>query len=143
MERLTRDAVLDALIEANPFPVPEGLVERELSNRLARAVQQLRNMPAEQLQPMIEQWREEWRPNAERDVRLGFLLPEIAKAESIEASQEDVDARLKEMSERGGRSVGELKKAYREQGLMDALHASLVDERVVEFLVSQASLSGS
>ncbi len=80
---------------------------------------------------------------AERDVRLGFLLPEIAKAESIEASQEDVDARLKEMAERGGQSLGELKKAYRERGLLDALHSSLVDERVVEFLVSAASLSES
>ena len=143
VENLTREAVLDALIEANPFPVPGSLVERELSNRLARAVQQLRNLPAEQLHPMLEQWREEWRPMAERDVRLGFLLPEIAKAESIEASQEDVDARLKEMAERGGQSLGELKKAYRERGLLDALHSSLVDERVVEFLVSAASLSES
>lgn len=143
LERLQREAVLDALIEANPFPVPESLVERELRNRLSRAVQQLRGLPAEQLHPMLEQWRQEWRPAAERDVRLGFLLPEIAKAESIEASPEDVDQRLKEMAERGGQSVGEMKKAYRERGLLDALHASVVDERVVEFLVSAASLSES
>jgi trigger factor len=93
--------------------------------------------------PMLEQWREEWRTQAERDVRLGFLLPEIAKAESIEASPEDVDERLAEMAERGGQPVGELKKSYRERGLLDALHASVVDDRVVEFLVSAASLSGS
>jgi trigger factor len=143
LERMTREAVLDAAIEANPFPLPESLVERELQNRLMRAVQQLRNLPPEQLHPLVEQWRDEWRPVAERDVRLGFLLPEIAKAESIEASQEDVDERLKEMAERGGQSVGELKKAYRERGMLDALHASVVDEHVVEFLVSAASLSGS
>ncbi len=143
VERLTREAVLDAAIEANPFPIPESLVERELNNRLMRAVQQLRNLPAEQLHPLVEQWREEWRPAAEREVRLGFLLPEIAKAHSIEASQEEVDQRLKELAERGGQSIGELKKAYRERGLLDSLHASLVDERVVEFLVSAASLSES
>ncbi|MBW2413996.1 MAG: trigger factor [Deltaproteobacteria bacterium] len=143
LERRTREAVLDAVIEANPFPVPDSLVERELSNRLGRAIQQLHSLPREQLMPMLEQWREEWRPQAERDVRLGFLLPEIAKAESIEASPEDVDERLAEMAERSDQPVDELKKSYRERGLLDALHASVVDDRVVEFLVSAASLSGS
>ncbi len=141
IEQRTREAVLDAALEANPFPVPESLVERELGNRLGRAAQELQNMPREQLLSMLEQWREEWRPRAERDVRLGFLLPEIAKAESIEATPEDVDERLAEMAERSGQPAGELKKSYRERGLLDTLHAGVVEDRVVEFLVSAASLS--
>ncbi len=90
---------------------------------------------------MIASWREEWRPHAERDVRLALLVPEIAKAEDIEVSDEDVDEHLRRVAEEKGRSLSALKRSYREQGLLDALEGGLLEERVVEFLISQATLS--
>jgi trigger factor len=140
-ERQLREAVLDALVEANPFPVPTGLVERQLSQRLMQAMQQLQQFPPDQLMPMIERFREEWRERAERDVRLSFLLSEISGAEEISVSDEDAEERMRMIAEAEGQPFQVVQKAYKERGLEDALRASLVEERVVELLVSEASVS--
>ena len=142
IERLTREAVIDALLEANPFPVPPSLVERQLGSRLERAIGQFASqLPQEQLVSMVERWREEWRPQAERDVAVSFLIPEIAKSESIDVSGEELDAELAKLAEQQGRPVGELKKAYREGGVLAAISAGLLERKVLEFLVAEASLS--
>ncbi len=142
VERLQRDAVIDALVEANPFPVPRILVDRQLGSRLERAIGQFaQQLPQEQLVSLVERWREEWRPQAERDVAVSFLIPEIAKAESIEVPSEEIDAELVKLAEQEGRPVSELKKAYREGGVLGALAAGLLERKVLEFLVAEASLS--
>lgn len=140
-ERQLREAVLDAVVAANPFPVPTGLVEQQLNRRLVQAMQQLQQFPPEQLIPMVERWREEWRDRAERDVRLSFLLSEIAGAEEISVSEEDVEERLRMIAEAERQPLQVVQRAYKERGLLDALRASLVEERVVELLVSEASVS--
>ena len=140
-KRLLREAAIDALIEANPFPVPEGLVSKQLSSRIARAASQLhKQIPEEELGRAITSWRQEWRPQAERDVRLALLVPKIAKAEGIEVSSEDVDAHLRRVAEETSRPLADIKRDYRKQGVLEALEGGLLEQNVVEFLVSEATL---
>lgn len=142
LEQMDREAVISALIEANPFPVPPSLVERQLQNRLQRAMSQLGDrLPREQLGGLMEGWREEWRPLAERDVQLGLLVPEIAKLEGIEISESNVDERLAAIAEEQGRPREEIRKVYKDRGLLPALEGGLLEERIVEFLVAEASFS--
>ena len=141
-DRLLREAVIGALIEANPFPVPEGLVERQLSGRIERTAGQLRGqIPQEQLEGMLAEWRAEWRPQAEREVQLALMVPEVADSEGLEVSAEDFNEQLRQMAEQQGTSLRKLKNSYREKGLEDALKGALLERKVVEFLVSQATLS--
>ncbi len=51
------------------------------------------------------------------------------------------DATTRRVAKERGRSLSALKRSYREQGLLDALEGGLLEERVVEFLVSEATLS--
>lgn len=140
---LERDAVRDALVQANPFPVPESLVERELGARIARAVSQLQGIPTEQLREHVTRLQEEWRPQAARAVKLALLVPEVAKAEDISLSEEEVDARLVELAEQQERPVAELRRSLSEQGMLDALRAGMLEERVVEFATAEANLVDS
>ena len=140
-ERLLREAAIDALVEANPFPVPDGLVDGQLESRIARAARQLQQLPQEQLAELVEKWREEWRPGAERDVRLALLVPVIAESEQIEVSDEDLDAELKEMAGQQGESLAQTKRRVRDEGVLEALRGGLLERRVVAFLVSEATVS--
>jgi trigger factor len=141
-QRLLREAALRALVASNPFDVPQSLVERQLATRLARAVSELRGRIADaELAPMIERWRQEWRPDAETDVRTSFLVPEVAKAEGIEVRDEEVEERLRAIAQERGESLTRTMRAYKERGLLEALRAGLLEERVVEFLLSAANLS--
>ena len=140
-QRLLREAVGDALIAANPFPVPQGLVDRQLSSRLQRAVQQLQQLPEAELSKLVESWREEWRPHAERDVQLALLMPELCAAENIEVTDGDVDERLTTLAEQQGQSLAQVKRSYREQGMLEALRNGLLEERVLDFLIAEATVS--
>jgi trigger factor len=138
-----RQAVLDKLIELNPFPVPASLVERQLISRISRAAGSLEGrVPPEELRKMVERWREEWREAAEREVRFGFLIPEIAEGEGMQVADEEVEARLREEADAQGQPVSQVRRKYKEQGLLEVLRAQLLEDRVVEFLVAEATLSG-
>ncbi|NRA02296.1 MAG: trigger factor [Myxococcales bacterium] len=140
--QMVRERAIDALLEANPFPVPPTLVERALQGRIARAVGQLRgHVPQEELATQAEGWREEWRPGAEREVRLALVVPEIARAESIEVSEEELEEELRSIARARGEPESRVRRAYKEQGLLESLRAGLLEARVVEFVASSATLT--
>jgi FKBP-type peptidyl-prolyl cis-trans isomerase (trigger factor) len=60
----------------------------------------------------------------------------------MEVADEDVDARLREEAEARGQPVSQVRRRYKERGLLEVLRAQLLEDRVVEFLVAEATLSG-
>jgi len=142
-KRLERAALVTALVEANPFPVPPALVESQLRARIQRMLTQFggEKLDREVLGPLVERWQEELRPQVEREVRLALLAPEIAKREEIAVSDEELDAQLARIAEANQRKLSEVKREYREQGLLAALRAGLIEEKVVEFALAAANVS--
>jgi trigger factor len=139
-KQLERGAVIDALLEANPFPVPAALVESQVRARVGRMLGQLRSarVSQEALEGLIERWGSELRPQVERELKLALLAPEVAKREGIEVSDEEIDEQLKRIAEASQRAFGETKREYRERGLMPALKAGLVEQKAVEFTLDGA-----
>jgi len=142
-KRLERGAVIEALLAANPFPVPPRLVEVQVRARIGRMLSQFRNarLSREALTGLVERWTEELKPQVESELKLALLAPAIAKAESIEVSETDVDRQLEKIAEASGRKFGEVKREYREQGLLDAVRAGIVEEKAVELALAEAKLS--
>jgi trigger factor len=141
-KRLERAALVEALVEANPFPVPPALVDAQLRARIQRMLTQFGGdkLDREVLGPLVQRWQEELRPQIEREVRLALLAPEIAKREKIAVNDEELDAQLARIAEASQRKLSEVKREYREHGLLDALRAGLVEEKVVEFALAAANV---
>jgi len=142
-KRLERDSLIEALVAANPFPIPPALVEAQLRQRIQRMLTQFggAKLDRQVLGPLVERWQEELRPQVEREVKLALLAPEIAKREKIEVADEEIDAQLSRIAEASQRKLSEVKREYREHGLIDALRAGLVEEKVVEFALAAANVS--
>jgi len=141
-EEEARRTLMDALIERTEFEVPPGLVERRLSQRLEAAHQQLAQfMPHDEIHGRLGQWREEWRPEAEREVRETLLLEAVASERSIEASDEDVTARIEEMARDQGMAADRLRSAYEERGLISSLGAHIAEQKALEFLLAEAKVA--
>ncbi len=133
--------LLDALIERAPFEVPPGMVERRLQGELESAHRRLEGqVDHDMLHQQLASWREEWRERAERQVREGLLLEAVARAESLSASSDDVEARIEEMAERQGVAPARLRTAYGDDALARALEAQLTDEKALEFLAARAKV---
>ncbi|HKJ24785.1 MAG TPA: trigger factor [Myxococcota bacterium] len=135
-------SVVDALIERTPFELGPGLVDRQLQNRLAGAHQQLEaSIPHERLHEQLARWREEWRPQAEREVRETLLLEAVAKAQGLEVDDAEIDAHLAEVAgEQGGPDAAQLRKLYEERELIEGLRAQLLDRKALAWLCDEAKV---
>lgn len=140
-------SLLDALIARTSFEVPPGMRERRLRSRLAGARRQLEgNVPPDALDAQLARWAEEWRPQAEREVREALLLTAVAEREGIEVSDDELDARIEALAASQRVEPARLRRAYREQELLEPLRAQLREEKALEFLVREAkveTISGS
>jgi trigger factor len=133
--------LIDSLIERTSFDVPPGMVERRLEQRLESAHRRFAGqLPHDALHEQMTRWREEWRGEAERDVRESLLLEAIAKRESLEVSAEDVEAKLLELAEQQGAAPKQLREGWGEGQLESALEGQLRDEKALEFLTAQAKV---
>lgn len=144
-ERRARTAlersVMDALIERTPFEVGPGLIDRQLQSRLAGAHQQLqRSVPHDALHEQLARWREEWRPQAEREVREMLLLGAVAREREIEVDDAAIDAKIAEIAADQGADPRQVRKAYEERNLLDSLQSQLRDERALAWLCDEAKV---
>src|SRR5215213_8244631 len=96
-----RTELINKLIEAHDFEIPNTLIEaqaRNLLNNFAQDMQQrgvdLNKVDKEFVQMAYNQMR----PQAERDVRGAMLLEKIADLENVEVSDEDVAKEIEMMA---------------------------------------------
>ncbi len=85
----------------------------------------------------MEDFRAQTAPSAEAQVKTQLVLEAIAKAEGIEATDEDLDAEFGKMAEMYGVEVDVVKKAVP----ADDLKRDVVMHKTVEMLVKEASLT--
>jgi trigger factor len=136
-----RRTLMDALIERTAFEVPPGMIERRLEQRLAMARQQLGSaIPEDELNERLIEWREAWRPGAERDVRETLLLEAVAREVGCEVEDSEVEERIEQTARDQGIDPARLRQAYGERGMLDALRGQMVEDKALEFLVSEAKV---
>jgi len=136
-----RRTLMDSLIERCSFEVPAGMVDRRLEGELRSAHDRLHEqLDHDTLHAQLERWREEWRDRAERQVRESLLLDAVASAEGLEASPEDIEARLEEMAEQQGIPAARMRQVLGPEQIDRALEGQIVDEKAVEFLAARAKV---
>ena len=142
VERAFRDRVIDTLLEANPFEVPETLVRNQQTYSLDRLRADLgqRGMDPEALGIDRPDVQEVHRRAAERSVRWAFLLRAIAEAEGLTVTDEDVDARVRAIAEADGRPYATVRAFFEEEDRLDSLRSHLLDTKVHEFVVAAATV---
>lgn len=131
VQRALREALIQRLIEENPFPLPESLVEETLAR------------VAHDLQVSEEDWprfRDENRSQAERDYRWVLIRDAIAQAEGIEVSDEEVEQEFQRIAEVTGESIGEVKTRLGEGEALERLRGRLYERRILDFLAQHAKI---
>jgi trigger factor len=137
-----RRSVMESLVALAKFDVPPGLVSRRLSQRLELAHQQLGQfMPHEELHRRMEQWQEEWRPDAEREVRESLLLEAIADEEKIEIGDAQLEERIAQMARDQGLSADRLRKQYEERGMLENLRGRMRIDAALDRVLALAKVA--
>lgn len=103
-ERQMQDAALAKVVEANEVEIPSVMIEDEIDRMIQELDQQLRyqGLSVDQYVEFVgkdaKAFRDELRPDAERQVKTRMLLNGIAEAEKIEVSQEELEKELEDMA---------------------------------------------
>jgi trigger factor len=143
LERQLKDQLVDQLLEANPFEVPESLVEEQAKTmvsdtklRLAAQGVVLKNLGVSE-----EKLQEDYKAMAQKQVRTFLLLDKIAGQEGIAVTDEEAEDRLKEMSERMHQKFDVLKRYYEKNGLLPEVKAGIIRDKILNFLLEKANVN--
>jgi trigger factor len=135
--------VLQAYLDQVDVPLPESMVHDELHYRANRFAQQLGRMGAnlEQYLEAIGQTSDDieadLRAQSERAVKAQLVLEAVAKAEGLEAADEEVDAELRRQAEQVGRTPDEVRKALGD-GRVGVISGDILRSKALAFMVEHA-----
>jgi trigger factor len=141
-DQTLHQSLLDDLVTRTSFEVPPTLVERQLEGQIKQFEQQVQGrLPEPDLRARTAQMREEGWDDARRQVQQGLLLECIAKRAELEASEEEIDARLEEMATAQGVDPKMMNDMANAQGWRPAIGAEVVDRKALEHLIEQAEIA--
>ena len=136
------EKILEQLVKAHEFPVPEALIEGQMDSRLERVV---RSLAAQGVDPRAMQvdWtalRAQQRDRSVADVKAELLLDRIATAENIDATDEEIDKEIATLAERSGESETAFRARLTKQGALDRMKSKLRSEKTIDWLYRNARI---
>ena len=142
LDRQLRDQVVDQLLEANPFEVPESLVEEQAKALVSDTKLKLaaQGVVFKNLGVSEEKLQEDYKTMAQKQVRTFLILEKIAGQEGIAATDEEAEDRLKEMSERMHQKFDVVKRYYEKNGLLPEVKAGIIRDKALSFLLEKADI---
>lgn len=139
------DQCIQALMAAHDFPLPDGLIEAETKAQLANYAERLKQAktPEDEIEPKVDAARDEARQEAEKRVRIFFILESVAKAQKIFVTESDVEEAIRAMAGQHNATPEAVKKHYEENNLMGDLRLGILERRVRDFLRENAQITDS
>ncbi len=138
--------VIEKVAAEAEAPVPDALVERELDNMIGEMEHYLRmqGLNMEQYGQLVEggleKIREERRPEAENRARANLVLDAIIKEEEIEATEEEIEEKIKEVAQKQEMDMEKVKELFSRDGRMDMITHEIRYRRAIDMLVEHATI---
>ena len=135
-----KNKIVDKLVDAHEFPVPEVFVERQVKNRME---QTLRAMAGEGVDPRTIQvdWKkvmETQREKALREVKASMILSKVSEREAIAATREEVDREVERAARQQKEPVAALHMKFEKDGTLGRIASHIQTEKTLSFLFEQA-----
>lgn len=142
-----RDAVLERLLDSAEIPLPESLVEQELTARRQEIEQQLAyaGMTMDSYLDSEEQTIDEFEAELEKRVRDAvasqFLLDEIAKSQEIGVEQDELQAHLMRRAQQSGQNPQEFISHMLEHNHIPEMVSEVVRGKALASIVEAATVT--
>jgi trigger factor len=132
--------LLDKLADSHKFAVPEGLVEGEF-NAIWQRVEEAKKS-GQKIEDDEDKMRSEYREIAERRIRLGLLLADVGRSNSIDVTPEELNqAVMREAMRYPGQERQVLEFYGKNAELKEQLRAPIFEEKTVDFILELAKVN--
>lgn len=130
--------IREFLLKNSRLDVPDTWIDRQFESKIKNMAETLASMGMnnEQIVNILEPRKDDLRASAEDDVKLFFIIEEIARKEGIEASDEEIDVRVEEVAGRYGMTKDELINYYKNRGKWDDFCLEVDHDKVWNYLIN-------
>ena len=139
----TEQIAIKTVCDATDIEIPSGMIDTEIDNMLKDIETRLsyQGLEMKQYLQMVgkteEDIRKEYEEQAKISVKSRLVLEAIVKAENLEASEEEVSEKVKEMAANYGRDAEELMK---NEHLTNYIKENMKSEKAIKFVVENAKI---
>jgi trigger factor len=139
-QQKAKNELLDKLIEAHSFPLPEAYIERQVESQIEQQFRELaeRGIDPRQLKIDWEKLKESQRPKAAHDVKASLLIDKVAERESIGATTDEVDREVQRIAKQEREPVAAMRKRLEKDGALGRIAYRIRSEKTVNFLFEHA-----
>jgi trigger factor len=140
-----RQAILDKVLEANPVPIPDVLLEEEIQHRLEDMVREMMFHGVDPRKAELDwkQLRDRNEEPARKIVHARLVLDAIASVEGVKVDRKDVDERIRREAERLSEGYDDLRLRLSKGGGLQALETQMVREKSLDLITSIANIQGA
>ncbi len=142
-DRKIKSDLLAAIIEKNPFDVPQSLVQAQTRSLAQDIAANLRGQgfTDQMIQEALTAELEALKKRAENQVRASLLLDSIAKAEGITVAAEEVEAEIAKMAANAKMEEEKVREFYaKNPSRRDDIEFRMKEDRTMTFLMEKAKI---
>ncbi len=130
-EAQVRQSLMGQLVEANRVEAPHSLV-----HRLMHAYAEMYKIQPEQM----ESFEQQFHPVAEQQVRRDLIMDAVVEAQSLRATEAELDARVARMAEARGVPAGQVYASLQKANRLPELERAITEDKVFDFLLTQSTV---
>ena len=137
-----RRQVQDYLAENTQVELPAKLQQRQADLVVNRRAMNLlmRGMPREQVEANIEQVRQGAADQAQRDLKLFFVLSRFARERGVEVTEGELNGQIAMMAIEQGQRPETLRGQLEKDGRLQNLYSQLVEQKTLDSLIESAKV---
>lgn len=146
-EEHVKNEILTKAVDAASVEIPPVMIDQRVERMLEELRERLsmQGLNLEQYLQFVntdmDKLREQYRPQAEREVKTDLVLEKVAKGENIEATEEELNGELEKISLQYNQPVDKVRLALASAGRLEMLQYGIMMNKTVEFLVSQSKIA--
>ncbi len=135
-----KNAIVDKLVDAHDFPVPEVFVERQIRNRVEQSLRAMADQGVDprKLKLDWEKVKEAQRDKAVREVKASLLLGKVSDRESIRATRDEVDAEVEKAARQQRKPVAAVHMEFEKDGTLGRIASHIQTDKTLNFLFERA-----
>jgi trigger factor len=133
--------IVEHLLEKNKFEVPKSLVEQQKKHLVERMKDYLtrQGAPKDFVDSQTEQAKDKYSEEADKNVRLSYILNMVAKQENLQVTDEDLTAEAEKMKQSNPGREADVEKYFNEH--KNDISYSIKEDKIFKFLVDNAKIS--
>jgi trigger factor len=142
-QQQVRGQITSSLTKTADWELPPGLLKRQSTRELERAVMELRRagFSEAEIRARENQLRQNSSASTAHGLKEHFILERIAEEENIEAEEGDFEKEILLIAMQSGESPRRVRAQIEKRGLMDVLQNQIVERKVLERVQAEAKFN--